>query len=351
MTLYYNINDVLDRMEESGKALQTLVSVATDPQECRGPREDVFVLASTPKLLNLTDPNDALGFADLLEKVPLFAINMELILDEALTERHKNSVVEQALVAAFDGQDLPNTLRTGDGGDSVLAGGLRHPMLGHMGKVEMCRLYIKFLRALNRDDNRYSFEKNILGKHTERFTESFNGYCLANSGMVKAEILIAFGLRLDHEPGPTLDKYIRAGYEQAAGMKIEDPRELAWAWLEADSYQMRRCHDLSRLIRFDHLPKMPNWVRNDIYSMMGREAMKRVFAEALSRQDMALSILDKTPALRQSVELSARGETDATLKQLAAQIQSASFSGGEELARRFIHGAEIIAAEAHKARL
>lgn len=353
MVLYYCINDVLDtlgKMEQSEKRFVSLIPVAATPPECGGYEEDAFTLSSSPKLLDLREAEGAYQLAQLVEDVPLYGINLELILDEALFERHKNVRVGHALNQAFGNQPLPNTLRAGDRSDEDLSGGLRHPMLGHLDKLELCQLYITFLQFLDRDTHHYSFERNILGKHVERFLERFDGYATPGGGKVKAGILLAFGARIDHEPGKAVEAHIEAGRKAATRMRIEDPRELLWAWLETENYQIRRCRDLDRVMRLEGLPRTPNWVRTDIFSCIGKEAMKQSFAETLLRRDADLSLLQGAPNLQSAIRANAAGGMDADLKALLAQARSQkAIYGGE--ARNFAQEALDRNAEAKRAGL
>lgn len=332
MTLYYCINDVLDSLQkinDSEKRFLSLIPVASSPPECDGHQEDAFTLSSSPKLLDLREPENAYQLAQLIEEVPLYGINLELALDEALFERHKNVRIENALNQAFGNQPLPNTLRAGDRNEEDVSGGLRHPMLSHLDKIELCELYIRFVRILNRELFNYGFERNILGKHIERFLDRFDGYIAPEGGKVKAGILLAFGMRLDHEPGKSAEVHAEAGRKAAGKMRIEEPHELVWAWLEADHYQMRRCRDLDRVMKLQGLPRTPNWVRTDVFVCYEKEAMKKVFAQALVSKDRELSLLQKAGNLQSAIRKSAEGEIDEWLQALLSQTktQKAVYAG------------------------
>jgi len=350
MTLYYCINDVLDsleKMEESEDRFHSLIPVADEPPECDGHEEDAFTLSSSPKLLDLLDPENAYQLAQLVEEVPLYGINLELLLDQALFERHKNVRVESALNQAFGNQPLPNTLRAGDRHDEDLSGGLRHPMLSHLDKNEICALYIKFVKLLDRDHYSYGFERNILGKHMERFLERYDGFTAIEGGKIKAGILLAFGQRLDHEPGKSADDHIQTGRKAASKMRIDEPHELIWAWLEAENYQMRRCFAIDRVMKLKGLPRTPNWVRTDVFSCFGKETMKQVFAQGLVKNDAALALLNNAPSLQKAIQASARNEIQEPLKALMdlSRNPKAAYSGA---ALDFAQGAEKRKTEAKR---
>ncbi len=350
MVLYYCINDVLDsleKMEVSEKRFLSLIPVSPLPIECGGYQDDSFILASTPKLLDLREADSAYQLAQLMEEVPLYGINIELVLDEALYERHKNVRIANALNQAFAGQPLPNTLRGGDRSEEDLSGGLRHPMLAHMDKIDLCQLYITFMKFLEREHHQFSFERSIIGKHMERFLDRFDGYASAEGGKVKAGILLAFGARLDHDPGMPLESLVEASRKQAGKMRIDEPHELVWAWVDAEAYQMRRCFDLERVMKLQGLPRTPNWVRTDIFACLGKEAMKQVFAKGIAQKDAKLALLDKAPALQEAIRANADGKMDEALQAMMAQTRSQKAAyAGEAL--RFAQGAQKRSAEAKK---
>lgn len=342
MTLYFCISEVLDELDKAGAGesrLDALIPVVLEPPDCGGHREDAFTLSSFPRMLDLREPGSEQLLAELLDNVPLYNINMELILDEALSERHDNAYIETALNRAFDNQPLPNTLKPYNLSTNNLSGGLSHPMLGHLEKAELCRIYIRFIAALDRNYDQFGFERNILGKHSERFTDFYDGFVTAHEGKVKAEILLAFGQRLGHDPSKPIESYTGNGKKLALKMRIEEPHELVWAWMEADNHQMRHCRDLDRILRVRGLPKMPNWVRSDIFNLLEKEAMKQVFASLLAEKDRGLTLLESSPALKQALGNNAAGQTDDLLKQLLTQTLNAGteYAGA---AASFVEGAE-----------
>ncbi len=350
MAIYYCINDVIDALEaaDDKAGFKTLIPVKLEPLDCHGHREDAFMLSSTPKLLDLRENNAADQLAQLLQQVPLYNINLELILDEALAERHRNPQIEKALGAAFGDQPLPNTLKPQQGGPEAMGGGLRHPMLGHMDRTELAGIYLGFLKKLERHREHYEFERNILGKHAKRFAELYDGFITDRDGKVKAEILLAFGQRLDHDPGQPLESHTKNGEKQAQKMRIEDPVEAIWAWMEADNHQKRRCRDLHRVFQLQGLPRTPNWVRTDIFSLLEKEAMKQVFSHSLN--GVTVEALEHAPALERALRNNAAGQVDDCLQQLLAQTLSpgTAYAGAAE---RFVTQAEKRAAEATRAGL
>lgn len=323
MTVYFCFDDLLDALlGEDGKVrpLDTLVPIGIQPPDCGGHREDSLVLSSQPRLLDLNDPGGAYHLASLLDDVPLYQINLELLLDEALSQRHQNRLIEKALMKAFEGQPLPNTLNKDDlARRETLDGSLAHPMLGHLDKTVLGKIYINFMRALPHGEEGFGFEDHVLGRHIAQFSKLFSGYILGEKGKVRADILIGFGNRVDLDPKRHNENYVENGRSQAMLMRIQEKNELLWAWLEADNYQMRRCHDIDRMFAIPGLPRLPNWTRSDIFRCLEKEAMKQVFAMRLIEADPALKLLPRQPQIRAGIEASASGQIDEGLQQLLGQ--------------------------------
>ena len=345
MSVYFCIEEVLTRLEAEPEALQAMVPVTREPPHCGGFGEDAFILGSQPTLLDTTNPQAESALAALITEVSLYRYNMELALDEALAERHGSRAVLAALEKAFAGQALPNTLRGAAGNADELGGSLRHPMLEHLTAEQLAQIYLGFLRAQG-PETPFSFERAILGKHPERFAAHFDGFLDQAGGKIKAEILIAFGMRIDHEKGGAVDSYLDNGQRKARRMNVQEPRELLWVWLEADHYQMRRCAEIHALKLLPGLPRLPNWVRADIFAVLEKESMKQSFAGLLRRAGDTL--LAGMPLIRRAVTANADGQVDELLQQLLAQTLniSAPYSGA---AGKFAASAQKRQAEAKQA--
>lgn len=349
MTVYFCFDDLLDAvLDEEGKArpLDTLIPVSTEPPDCGGHREDAIVLASQPRLLDLNDPRGVYQLASLLEDVPLYQINLELLLDDALSQRHLNRLIEKAMTKAFEGQPLPNTLSKEDmPRRETLDGSLAHPMIGHLDKTVLSKIYINFMRALPHGQEGFGFEDHVLGRHIGPFCNLFSGYILGSKGKVRADILIGFGNRADFDSKRHVENYVENGRSQAMLMRIQEKNELLWAWLEADNYQMRRCHDIDRMFSLTGLPRLPNWTRSDIFRCLEKEAMKQALAIRLIEADPALKLLPRQTQIRAGIEASASGQIDEGLQQLLGQTLTSGipYSGS---AARFYARAQDRAREA-----
>jgi hypothetical protein len=322
MSLYYCITDLLDELEKADPGegrFATLVNAQTAPPECGGHPEDAFVLNNLPKILDLREVDAPHKLGMLIEDVPLYQINIELALDRALSERSRRPGIEKALNIAFKGEPLPGSMPMPQASGDFTST-LRHAMLGHLSGMELCDTYIAFLNALADPPLEYRFDKSIIGKHHNRFKEYYSGFLTAHGGQVVAEILLAFGFRKDHDPARGMEKYIETGEKAARQMHITEPGEMIWAWLEADGYQRRRCHDLDRLLKLGKLKRLPNWVKTDLFCFLEKEAMKQVFAESLAKNPAKAKLLEKAPKLRQAIDANAEGQVDENLQHLLTQV-------------------------------
>lgn len=336
MTAYFCLDDLLERLitDDIGEARTDIfIPVQTAPPACGGYREDALTLSSQPRLLDMNDPQGAYQLALLIEEVPLYQINLELLVDRILSERHGNRLVEQAVIRAFEGQPIPHTMAGDeDGNPETLAGSLRHPMLGHLDRVTLAKIYLNFMRALPHGHEDFAFERHILGHHPDPFRERFSGYVFGEQGKIRADILLGFSTRNDYDPRRPLEDYVERGRQLATRMQITEPREMVWAWLEADHYQMRRCHDIDRLLVIRGLPRTPNWVRTDVFNCLEKEAVKQVLAARLIAADPKLSLLPRQPQIRKTIEMNAQNQVDDALQQLLSQTltQGTQYSGAAE---------------------
>lgn len=341
MEIYYDISELLDLIEDgpdTPETLNKLIPVYKNAPPCNGYKEDAFVLTSAPKLLDLTNDSNVTELAELVEKTPLYQINMELVLDDALYERHRNNVINNALEIAFEGE-MPNTLEV-DRNRKESSGSLHHPMLGHVDRRELVRLYMRFMKALARNKRDYSFEDKILGKHTDRFTAIHNGFLTANGGAVKASLLLGFAARQDHETGKPLESYVENGKAEARKMKFGGFKEMIWAWLEMENFQSRRCHDLDRVLSIKSLDRTPRWISTDIFMMLEKEAIKQYLGELIMQTPEAAKAAESAPKLFKAVERAKLGDVNKNIQILLSQTL------GQE--RRYAGSAGAFAKEARE---
>ncbi len=342
MALYYSMGEVLDQVDQAGTGanrLNTLIAVHAAPPRASGRMQDVFQLTSHPKLLDLTRKESGQALQNLMTEAPLYAISLELAMDHSLTQRHKNKNIDHALHRAFGHDPLPGNADAPwntAGGEGSLA----HPVLGHMDKGRLCEIYIAFLNALPPGERSVSFGTDVIGKHPERFMTLFEGYVTPQESRVKASILLAFGIRLDHDPGKPLESYVSAGRKKASKMRITDPLEMLWAWLEAENSQMRHCRDLDRALRLNGLPRRPNWIKYDVFSLLEMEAVKQYLAEQYVRADPAQHCLADAPAISRAVRANAEGRVNDILQQLLAESLNAE-SGYTGSALKFADEASV----------
>jgi hypothetical protein len=340
VTVYYSIGAVLDRVEaaQDGTGLNTLIPVSASAAKAGGNLEDIFHLTGHQKLFDISHQDAAQSLTTLVQNVPLYGINLELALDRLLTARSENQPIEDALRKAYGSEPFPSSLH--ETRPSATSPTLRHPILGEMPKARLCEIYVAFLKAIASGPGQdFGFESDILGKHPDRFLEHFEGFVTAQGSKIKASILLVFGTRIDHDPARALESYVAAGHKKASKMRVTDPVEMVWAWLEADGNQMRHCRDLDRTLKIEGLPRRPNWIRYDVFSLLEKEAIKQYMAEHYIRSNPAPDALSNAPYLRKAITANAEGKVDETLQQLLSQTLNleSHYSGA---AQRFAAAAE-----------
>ncbi len=341
MTVYYSIGAVLDRVDATG--LNTLIPVSASASKAGGNLEDIFHLTDHQKLYDVSHQDAVQSLAKLVANVPLYGINLELALDRLLAVRGANPKVEDALRKAYGTETFPSSLH--ETRPTSTSPTLRHPILGEMPKARLCEIYIAFLNAVTAGPGQdFGFESDILGKHPDRFLENFEGFVTPQGSKIKASILLVFGTRIDHDPARALESYVASGQKKASRMRITDPMEMVWAWLEADGNQMRHCRDLDRTLKLEGLPRRPNWIRYDVFSLLEKEAIKQYMAEHYARSGK--DMLAKTPSLKKAITANAEGRVDETLQQLLSQTlnMESHYSGA---AQRFADAAEQRQREFH----
>lgn len=344
---YYCIDPVLAQTEKDEavpeRKARALITVSHEPCPCSGSIDDCFVLANPVHIMRLDDAMAVDELAQLMKDTPLYHFNMQLVLDEALTERHRNKSILEALTVAFENRSLPETNPVSDSEH------LRHPSLKKMEAADLSRIYVQFLMRLRHYKEDFSFQRTILGQQPDHFLQQFDGFFEEGQGKILSHILLAFGLRLDHDPTKPRESYIHNGQTAAQRKNISDPHELIWAWLECDHYQQRRCRDVHRAMSLTSLPRMPKWVRIDIFHFLERESMKQVFAEKLVVLDPRLETLAGTPQIKRAMRMNAAGQLDENLQHLLAQtVKVEPYSGA---AARLADAAESRKKESHKIKL
>lgn len=320
MAFYFCIHDVLTRLEKENSRnhrMHTMVPVFYEAPSCDGFREDAFSLSSFPKVLNLDDGDKAIHqLALLLSEAPLYKKNLLLLLDDALAERHYNQKLQAAFQKVFRKDPFPEPAESAESADGADTPNLRHPSLNALDNIKLSEIYIGLLKNLGTINHFYGFEANIIGKNATHFLEQYDGFADPHGGKVKADILIGFGSRQDYRPTLNPQNCLEEGYNKAMKMDIPEARELLWAWLEADHYQMRRCYDIDRLLRLEGLPRIPNWVHSDILGMLEKEAMKQIFAKKYFALDQQAEILNDAKKIQASLAKNAQREIDGLLELL-----------------------------------
>jgi hypothetical protein len=329
MALYFCIHDVLDQLgkiNQQERRMHALIPVSYAPPACGGFKEDAFSLNSFPKILDLNDQeNTKHQLALLLAEAPLYKNNLILLLDDALTERHFNNHLMEAVTATYRKKAIPQTLDHKNN-KTDYTGNLRHPELEKYDNIRLSEIYIKLVRKLGKINHLYDFEPNVIGKDITPLLSQYDGFANISGGKIKADILIGFGTRQDYKPALNRTNCLEEGYTKAMKMEISEPHELIWAWMEAEHYQMRRCYDIDQLLNLKGLPRIPNWVRTDAISMLEKEGMKQIFAEKYLKIDPECTILNGATEITETLKQNGARKIDEFLERL---LDETSNVGGQ----------------------
>lgn len=347
MSLFFCIEDLLKNLENKSDERGMVTDVFSDPPSCSGHPEDVFVLVSAPRILDFESDDAFLRLADISSKSSLYRINIELSLDRALMEHQSNKGVHQALEAAFQGKKFPAMDKAAVNRPE---GAIHHPVIDHMNDKDLCAIYIRFLQSLPPARTSYNFKNDVLGKQPSGFLGFYDGHIHQGRGFVKTDILFSFGMRRDHDTSRQLESYVQEGHKKSEKMNMKEPRELLWAWVEADYYQARRCRDIHRVMVLQLNNRRPDWIRMDVFSLLEKEAMKQSIAEKIIASKEAKNFLVNIPLTNKAIQENAKGQVDECLQQLLSQALNVD-SGYAGSAEYFSETAKKRYAEAQRSGL
>lgn len=293
--------------------------IRAEPGACNCGPEELFETGPGLRLLDLSQEGEGKDLAALLEAAPLYRINTEMLLDEALAARRSDAALAAALEAAYAPQTLPRTLPapTLDAPSRIpdAQGQLRHPLLSHMSGWDMARFYVSVLEKLSplRDLARaYGFPE-ILHKNRARFLKYFDGYILGPTGAAHLPALLASAQRLGE-----------AELAPAASCDIAD--EALDCYLERALHQYHRARAIDRVMGLGLEGETPEWVRADVRTLLQWEEEKQTCARALLKVG---ALKGKNDALSQAIARDGQGGHVApALARLVSETLSSGAAGG-----------------------
>ena len=185
------MDDVLDAItRRRGSGAHDLVRVYTDPISSYIHEEDIFRVARSDKLLDFSSAELSSHLSAFSAKVPLYHINVELALDQALVNAEKDAKLMGCLEKAFGSYDTIKSLKKIVAGqENVIEETLNFPGLGYIYPEQICQIYIDFLDAIQNHEpylDEYGFTKAVLRNYPERFLNSFEGFICPAEGRAKA---------------------------------------------------------------------------------------------------------------------------------------------------------------------
>lgn len=345
MVLYFCLNDLLDQIESAHgkqKGQVPLILIYDKTDDLLLLKEDIFSLQSMPRLLDLDDlDNRSRQLAMLMDDVPQYLEKMQLSLEAIEKETAKNNDLYDAwrvLVPRMQ-KDLDVDLALSNGPPSTKWQGLS--------AANIAEIYLALTDILGPKGAPHRLELAMLGRREKPFINYFDGYVQQGLGYLKADLLLAFGMRTDHIPGKPPDHFIRQGHQKAEACGAEDLQELLWVWFEADDYQGRRANDIARVLNISFLPRQPNWMRYDVMNILEKEIMKQGVARMiLAHKDMA-SQDNLSDDMKTSLKSLAEGNMSEPVEQLCQAILERR-RGGADHARQIAQQASLRQKEARR---
>ena len=331
----FQINDALDLLgqQEDGTGNPLLSATKVQSWEDLGginPEHSLGIALDPDRILNLLGKDAAAALCRLLDQQPLMLIMMQLSMDRFLVDADANSDIQAVIDDIYSDDQLPDRDKDANPED----GRLYHPMLEHMTGDRLVHLYLSILQSciqkgLNPDDLGLGLY-TMLKPHPDLFLEDYDGYRIQNQGYIRLMPTLTSAIRIDEADAAQADEScIDQGREGASALAFEEDSDLMTAWLHADRFQARLCHDIHRLLGLLPRKHRPEWIRKDMFRILGREAMKQIFAQRLIASD----IWDKRPAdwkkLDHHITTSAKGDVNPALQQAANEIlnQSQPYTG------------------------
>lgn len=228
--------------------------------------DSLFEAGKDLRILSLFDKSAQDGLVEILEDAPLYRVNMEELLDTALSKRASDVTLSAALKAAYAPNKLPNTPNNIN--TTQTHGQLLHPVLDHMSGRAIASFYCQFLEEICENEkliSKYGFD-NVLHKHKDRFFKKYDGYAYKNDAFVRL---------------PELLYYARRAQSQHED-KIQDPLE---GYLECAFCQYKKALDIDKTMSLGLGEKIPHWIRGDVRSILRCEEEKQKFAKEFIREN------------------------------------------------------------------
>jgi hypothetical protein len=285
------------------------------------------------RILELDRPNGREALAKILTEVPLYRITLELLVDKILKEAHNDPARMKGVKAAFAPEDPPEAIADAMAERYAFAGVLNFPIIASRTDVELIELYLKLYGAAAADHADIQIHlAAMMGGYPDRMTQHCDGLLWRGQGWVRMDKLIYDAERVDSDPEITFESYVPRGRSAAEGMAVSDPEALLAAWIQAERVQRELCRDIDAILRLPDIRRLPRFVREDVFRILEREAMKQVFAEGIVKAFSDWPELRRARTLTDPIEANARGEVSPLIQQIMNQTLSADarYAGSAE---------------------
>lgn len=295
------LSDIAERLAASDNPSTIMMTLSRSEVN---DRHKILYYTPDDKILHLHSNEAAIDLANVIDHITLYRLQLELLLDEALAQRHDDPELDRILQTALPDGPLPTTMpESHDTQGGSAAGTLRHPVLGHMSNVELSTFYIRFLEKISATDcdGLYGFNA-MMGKHHRLFLEHFDGYCDFHSLTVKADILIRNALR-DRDKNPYHDdNYMQTAHTLGQKQDLGSLKKILRAYKNALQDQYDCAHDIALINSMQkYFPDLhPEWMKSDIFLLLQHQALKDYYAEHIPEDEK--DILNDYPMLRRDIE-------------------------------------------------
>ena len=327
MILYFKPSDAKPATEPQ----EAPSSAMFVPVETQAPSSEhmpsPWLKADETQVLTILDLDTQRGreeFASMIESIPLYRINLELLIDRVLLQAKTSATRLKAVQAAFAPDDVPESVSDTMAEKYAFSGVLHHPAIASRTSLVLLDLYLRLYGPAMPEHAGISDHMDALmnGYHT-RMMRICDGFLWRGQGVVRLDKLVYDAQRADHDPSITFESYVARGQEAAKTIGSNDAKSLLAGWLAAERVQEKLCRDIDAVLSLPDIRRLPRWVRSDVFRVLEREAMKQVFAETLIEHFSDLPDIRRSRLIAEPVEANAKGEVSPLLQQLLNQTLAA----------------------------
>lgn len=353
MTLYFTLSGLYEAAGAAASSAR-FIPVSTEAPPAAETPPSPFLASNERGALALIDLDTAEGrtaFAAMLADVPLYRISLELLVDRILLAAQSDPARMRGVRRAFSPDEPPEPAIDSMAEKYAFTGVLHFPVIASRNDVQLLELYLRlFGPATPEHEDIAAHLFAFLGGYPDQIMQRCDGFLWRGAGWARLDRILYGAERTDHDPEVTFESYVTRGRTAAESLLIDAPEALLAAWIQAERVQSALCRDIDAVLRLPDVRRLPRWVRADVFRILEREAMKQVFAEALTARHLSdWPALRRVTTLAEPIAANAKGEAAPLIQQLLNQTLSAeaSYSGAAgafaaQAERRFAEAAALL---------